>query len=366
MKTFGSFKTLALSAFALLFMACSSETSREIIVCGTYTVDTGSYGIYSLTFDDGRLQVVDSVQVGNPSFLILSEDKHKVYAVSEFFDSAAVNTIDFDPRTATFGREVRKAGGCADNPCNLVKINDYLITADYSGGALSFFPVDDKGIARNASRSDSYIGCGPDTVRQKSAHIHCAVPSKDGNALFVTDLGSDRIYHYAIENGIVSEFAIDTITLPDGCGPRLLEFSPDGKRCYLLCELSGEVMAFDYAENTLRHFQTVVCDTLQERASGDIHISHDGRFLYASNRRRGDGIRIFEIDETGHLSNRGFQPTGLHPRNFAITPDDKYVLVACRDSNGIEVYLRDMVTGMLTKTGNTLYLPAPVCLKFTR
>ncbi len=55
--------------------------------------------------------------------------------------------------------------------------------------------------------------------------------------------------------------------------------------------------------------------------SADIHITPDGRILYASNRLKGDGIAIFSIDlENGQLTKIGYQLTGIHPRNFVITP----------------------------------------------
>ena len=53
------------------------------------------------------------------------------------------------------------------------------------------------------------------------------------------------------------------------------------------------------------------------KGSGDIHISPDGKFLYASNRLKADGIAIFSINqEEGTLTKTGYQLTGIHPRNL--------------------------------------------------
>ena len=46
---------------------------------------------------------------------------------------------------------------------------------------------------------------------------------------------------------------------------------------------------------------------------------------------KGDGITIFKLGGDGSLRRVGVQKTGRHPRNFAITPNGKYLLVACRD-----------------------------------
>ena len=55
-------------------------------------------------------------------------------------------------------------------------------------------------------------------------------------------------------------------------------------------------MAFTYDGDSLSLMQTIQADTLDARGSADIHLSPDGRFLYASNRLKGDGLAIFRIN----------------------------------------------------------------------
>ena len=112
--------------------------------------------------------------------------------------------------------------------------------------------------------------------------------------------------------------------------------------------------------------QYIEADTVGAKGSGDIHISPDGKFLYASNRLKADGIAIFSINqEEGTLTKTGYQLTGIHPRNFIISRNGRYLLVACRDSNSIQVFERDSQTGLLKDTGKTIKTNKPVCLKFT-
>lgn len=88
----------------------------------------------------------------------------------------------------------------------------------------------------------------------------------------------------------MKEFA----TPSGGVGPRHFDFHPDGGRyLYLLGELSGEVIVYDYSFGELTQKQVIAADTTGARGSADIHISPDGRFLYASNRLQADGIAIF-------------------------------------------------------------------------
>ena len=77
------------------------------------------------------------------------------------------------------------------------------------------------------------------------------------------------------------------------------------------------------------------------------------------------GIAIFAVNqETGLLTKVGYQLTGIHPRNFVMTPDGRFLLVACRDSNLIQIFARDEKTGLLVDTGKRIETSKPVCLKF--
>ena len=106
-------------------------------------------------------------------------------------------------------------------------------------------------------------------------------------------------------------------------------------------------------------------DSVCARGGADIHLSPDGRFLYSSNRLRAEGIAIFSVDsKTGMLTRIGYQPTAAHPRQFNITPNSRYLLCCCRDSNKIQVFRRDMKTGMLTDTHQDIRVSKAVCAQF--
>jgi 6-phosphogluconolactonase len=55
---------------------------------------------------------------------------------------------------------------------------------------------------------------------------------------------------------------------------------------------------------------------------------------------------------------------GKTPRNFAIDPTGKFLLAANQESNNIVVFRIDAVTGALSPTGDTVEVPAPVCIIF--
>lgn len=97
--------------------------------------------------------------------------------------------------------------------------------------------------------------------------------------------------------------------------------------------------------------------------AADIHISPDGKFLYATNRGH-DSLVIYEIDaSTGQLTPVGHEPTrGGHPRNFMIDREGEFVLVANRDDDNVVLFRRDQETGELSYSGQETTVPMAVCV----
>lgn len=88
--------------------------------------------------------------------------------------------------------------------------------------------------------------------------------------------------------------------------------------------------------------------------------------MYTTNRANANDITIFRVGSIGLLTEVGHQSCmGIHPRNFAIDPSGKFLLVANRDTNDIIEFSIYKGTGFLTPTGVTLKVDKPVCLKFT-
>lgn len=197
------------------------------------------------------------------------------------------------------------------------------------------------------------------------SHAHHVYFTPDKKFLLVNDLGADKIHKFKVNSQapFLSETYEDISVEPES-GPRHSAFTKDGKFMYLINELNGQVYGFSNNNNTFTKFQSIACDEVEARGSADIHISPDGKFLYASNRLKRDGISIYRINaENGHLEKVGYQLTGIHPRMFEITPNGKYVFVCCRDSDAIEIYLRNPETGLITKQ-DEIRIPHPVCIKF--
>ncbi len=346
------------------------------LLIGTYTRnESKSQGIYVYNFDpvNATSTYQSVVEVSNPSYFTLSPDHRFVYSVSEGKgEEARVSSFKYLPEKKELVR-INSVPAKGDAPCYIIydKENRFVVTTNYGSARVNVLPVNEDASLDSVSQVISFEGSGPDPQRQKQPHPHCAYFAPDSTYIYVTDLGSDCIHKLRVNPGADKANLLvigepESFPVTPGSGPRHLTFHPSGKYGYLINELSGTITVFACTGNgNLEEIQTVVADSAHAAGSADIHVSDDGKFLYASNRLENDGIAIFTIDpETGKLAHIGYQPTGIHPRNFILSPDNRYLLVACRDSNVIQIFLRDAQTGLLEDTGKQIELDQPVCLKW--
>jgi 6-phosphogluconolactonase (cycloisomerase 2 family) len=350
---------------------------KEIIygfwmLVGTYTGGK-SEGIYVYRFDpDTALtEFVGSVPTENPSYLTASADGSVVYAVGENGGSrpSFAAAFDFDRATGTLSplgsrktasnEKDERLGG--DSPCNIATNGRLVVTANYGSGDISVYAVCDNGaLSPLVQRIDIQASDPAVTSR-----MHCVKFSPDGKWLFASDLGRDQILRFDVREDSIDQSSMVAFDVPKGSGPRHFIFDKAGRNIYLINELSGSVIAFRYNDGELEPFQTIQADTAEGHGSADIVLTPDGRWLYASNRLKNDGIAIFSVNpEDGTLTDAGYRTTGIHPRNLSIAPGGKYLLAACRDSDSVEVYEIDHTPGSLTPTDRNISLDAPVCVTF--
>ena len=136
---------------------------------------------------------------------------------------------------------------------------------------------------------------------------------------------------------------------------------------YVINELAGTVDVFAYGNKNLQLIQTISTDSTNnaDKGSGDIHLSPDGKFLYATNRGSYNTISTYAVNSAdGKLQMLQVQSTGgIMPRNFTITPSGNMLLVGHQKSDYITIFKRDINTGLLTLTTNTIPVTSAVCLK---
>lgn len=355
--------------------------ANGVIYAQTTYLFVGSYNdakdkdgiyIYRMDMESGSLEKVCTFSaIMNPSYLTLSQDGQYIYACTETRTAGmgSVSSYRFDRKQQTITLLSRQPSG-GDNPVYLSvhKSGHWLVNGNYTGGSISVFPLDGDGKIGTAVTvipfTDSSI-----TDRQKSAHIHCTVFSPAQDYVFAPDLGADKIRRFTFDARQAEPLQADSfVRSVPGSGPRHFTFHPNGRFAYCIEELSGSVTAYKYNRGRLDVLQRLMTHSAPQSfySSADIHISPDGRFLYASNRGNENNIAIFSISQKGTLSLVGYEPVqGEHPRNFLIDPTGKFLVVANQISGNVVVFKRNAQTGLLTKTGIEVKMQGPSSLQIS-
>ncbi|HQV86453.1 MAG TPA: lactonase family protein [Chitinophagaceae bacterium] len=364
---------LTLLCFAYFYL--QSPAQEHYLVVGTYD-SPESEGIYIYTFNSstGNAEKVSHIKSSNPSFVAISPDEKFVYAVfenSKDGNGGEVAAYSFDRQTGQL-RFINKELSGGDHPCYVEtdKTGKWVFAGNYSSGNLAVFPVNTDGGLSAAISTIQHSGSGKNFQRQKSPHVHSTVISPDNNWLFAPDLGIDKImiYRFDANSGQLTAGDQAYAVSEPGSGPRHFTFHPNNKYAYLIEELSGTVVTYKYKKgklNTIQRLSTMPSGDTSFAGSADIHVSPDGKFLYATNRSNANTIAIYSVNKKGKLSLIGHQSTlGKGPRNFNFDPSGSFLLVGNQHSDEIVIFKRDATSGLLSDSGKRIAVGKPVCIKW--
>jgi 6-phosphogluconolactonase len=367
---------LAITLFTLI--GCQTNKKKGMqenktypFYVGTYT-DGESQGIYRYSIQtDGYLRrVALAAKSDNPSFLAKSADGKFLVAVNEISNKDNAGSVESfliqDDSLILINRS--SSGGA--HPC-FVAVNKagYVLTANYTGGNIGLLQLNSQGELTGLLDVQQHSGSNS-TDRQKGPHAHSTWFTPDGKDIISIDLGTNELWFSQLDT-TVQKLTLSVqakMGMAPGAGPRHLTFHPNGKYLYVINELDG----------TITTIKKTITGTYEKGASvstlptgfnkpnscADIHISSDGKFVYASNRGH-NSIAIFKVSsDDGALTLVAHEGTrGDGPRNFSLSPDEKFLLVANQQSDNIISFKRDAKTGLL-KFADEIQAPTPVCILF--
>ena len=360
--------SIAFLLFIFLITSVQAQKNKFNLLVGTYTTKCDSKGIYVYDFDSntGNFNFKNATEnVINPSFLSVSNDNNFIYAVNENGDKSMVSSFGYVPSTGKTDF-INKESAKGTDPCYIINDDKNVIVANYSSGNISVFGKNNDGSITKAKQVIQNYG----TNKKQVPHAHQVYFSPDNKYVLGNDLGIDKVFTYTYNPNSPNEILKkkDSISVKPGSGPRHLTFSKNGKFVYLLQENDGTVTTFRYLNEKLKKIQetsVVSKDFAGKIGAADIHISPDGKFLYATNRGTANDISIFKILKNGKLESKGQTSTlGNGPRNFAIDPSGNFLLVAHQYTNDVVIFKRNKKTGSLTDAGKKITLCSPVCLVF--
>jgi 6-phosphogluconolactonase len=331
---------------ALLSRAASADTFAYVA-----NADSNDISVFRVEPASGKVEAVETVETvafpgvekpGSSTPLAVSPDKHFLFAGVRA-EPYVVLSFAIDAKSGRLA--YRGRGPLADSMANIAtdRTGKFLFSASYGGNKVAVNPIGADGIV------------GPPTqVIPTGLNAHAFLPSPDNAFVFATNLGSDRIlsFHFDATTGAVTPNDPDVIKVAGKNGPRHFMFHPNGKFVYLINELSAALLVFSYDAARGAWQQVQQASALPDKFEGkpwaaDLHLTSDGRFLYASE-RGSSTISAFKVEPaSGHLTALGSVPTEKQPRGFAIDPSGHLLAAVGELSNAMSVYEIDGDSGAL-------------------
>ncbi|KAI5478345.1 hypothetical protein MNV49_005196 [Pseudohyphozyma bogoriensis] len=297
----------------------------------SYLLDPATGGITFIDHrDSGGVQTAGGVATAHGAFF------------PDGKTAAAVNsTFKFDPITGKFGKQINNGS-----------------ILDYAG----------------YTTVDGQIAASQDTSHPHMILTHPWLP-----VLYLPDLGEDTLRRFTIgDGGVLSP--LEPYPQKLGSGPRHGAISANGQWLYLLHELDITVSVYKIDTDTKDGDLSLVQEGIQiydqnttfslNLSSAEIHVSNDGRFLYASNRNLtsatviapedpSDTIAVWAIDQsTGELTRKqSAMAFGARQiRSFELSPaiatasagGEDFIVAGGLTTNNTFVFKRDKTDGTLT------------------
>ncbi|MGK5742441.1 lactonase family protein [Micromonospora sp. URMC 103] len=338
----------------------------EVVHIGCYTAESGGRGtgIVAARRDaaTGALTPLGVVaSTASPSFLARHPRLPVLYAVNEL-PAGEVSAFRVGGDGELTPLATRPTGGA--EPCHLAVVpgGSHLLAANYGGGSVSVFPLDEQGVPGERSDLVVHEGRGPDPERQERAHAHMVSPAPAGGPLLAVDLGTDSVYRYDLDaaTGRLVPRAPRVHTTA-GAGPRHLARHPDGRRLYLVGELDATVTGYELTADGSLHRRSRV------DASGrpghvqpsEVAVGPGGRFLYVANRGVGT-LAVFDLRDERPALVAEVETDGEWPRHFALVGEHLYV--ADERADMIRVFRVDPDSGVPEAVGEPVPVPSPTCV----
>jgi len=300
---------------------------------------------------NGDLRPVETAPVPGPAKpgsslpLAVSPDKKRLYVGLRNEPYSAV-TFAIDAKTGKLTPV--GSGPLADSMAYVVtdRSGKFLFSASYGGNKITVNPIGPDGVVQPAPQ-----------IMATQPNAHCIMPDPSNRYVLHTSLGGDLVYHekFDVKTGKLTPNDPPTVSVKAKAGARHLVFSRNKKFVYLVNELDASIYVFpwDAKTGTLKK-EVQVTTSLPGGFEGkpwaaDIHLTPDGKFLYASERTTST-LAAFRVDlKTGLLTSIDSYPTEKQPRGFNIDPTGRYLLSVGQLSNSMTSYAIDKATGKLTK-----------------
>jgi 6-phosphogluconolactonase len=345
----GALCALALLTLAVLTVGTTMPAAQAATFVYVSNAETNDIDVLRLDPAGGDLTPVERVTIpkvkaaGPTTPMAVTPDKRHLH-VAVRSEPYWVSSFTIDPATGKLKFVESELLLESMAYISVDRAGKFLFSASYPGHKLTVNPINPENYIWPAQQVAAGL---------PNAHAVLADPSN--RYVLATSLGSDRIvvFPYDAARGELALNDMKSTSVKEKAGPRHFVFHPNGRLVYLLCELDGTVYAFDYDPQKGALTQKQVIATMPADYQGkiwaaDLHITPDGKFLYASERTTSTLIG-FKVGDDGALTALERAETEQQPRAFAIDPSGRYLLAVGQLSHMLSVHAVDAVSGKLTR-----------------
>jgi len=360
MKPFSNFTK------GILFMsALASSSALAATFVYVSNAEDGEIGAYSMQAD-GALKPLARTQAGKVVMpMAVSPNRRLLYAASRS-KPYTVHVYAIDPGSGAL-KPLSTAPLAESFPyISLDRNGRFLFGASYAGHLVSV----------NAVGGDGRVLTEPLQVIPVGRNAHSILVDASNRYVYVPNLGTDQIFQFVFDekSGRLASNTPAVAQMKQGTGPRHFIFSPDNKFVYLLSELVATVttLSLDAKTGLLAEVSSATAlppdsklvpgaprggvgapggppprNTDNDIWAADLHMTPDGKFLYASE-RTSNTLAAFSVDAgSGKLTYLSSTPTEKQPRGFAIDPRGRFLIASGEKSETISVYAIDVSSGAL-------------------
>ena len=345
---------------ALVTLGGTAQAATFVYVSNAEDGNIGTYQMQS----DGTLQPGPRVDAGKVVMpMAVSPDRRFLYAAVRSKPFTVI-TYAIDRQTGAL-KQLSTAPLAESFPYIAVdRTGRFLLGASYGAHLVSV----------NAIGPDGKVS-EPTQVIPTARNAHAIITDQSNRYVFVPHLGTDQIFQFRLDatTGTLAANTPPLVQMKALTGPRHIIVSPDNKFAYLLNELVATVttLALDPKTGALTEVSSASAlpadsklvpgaprgavgvpgqaprDTSNDIWASDLHVTPDGKLLYAAE-RTSSSIGAFRVDTaTGKLTYLSSTPTEKQPRGFRIDPGGRYMVVSGEKSETLSVYAIDGASGAL-------------------
>jgi len=346
-------------AMAAMISAAGAAPAATFVYVSN--AEDGDIGVYAMKPDGGldargrvaAAKVVMPMAVSPDRRILYAASRSKPYAVHAYSidrGTGALKLIATSPLAESFPY------------ISLDRTGRVLFGASYGGNLVSV----------NAIAGDRSVLPQPLQVIPTARNAHAIRVDNSNRFVYVPHLGTDQVFQFVFDerSGRLASNTPPLLQMKAGTGPRHLVVSSDNRFVYLLSELVATVttLSLDSKTGLLTEVGSVSAlppdSKLQPGAprpnsrntdndiwAADLHLTPDGKFLYASE-RTSSTLAAFSVESaSGKLTYLSSTPTEKQPRGFAIDPNGKFLVASGEKSETLSVYSIDAASGALKAAG---------------